>query len=54
MSLGYSKGNPLQYIIQVLNRIEALKYISPVELSFKIPIRDKVSKLPIPNGVRRL
>ena len=41
MSLGYSRGNPPQYIIQVLNRVEALKCVSPAELSFKIAIKAK-------------
>ena len=40
-SLCYSRGNPLQYVIQILNRAKTLKYTSLAELSFKIPIRVK-------------
>ena len=43
MYLGYSKRNPMQYIIWVPSGAKTLKYISPVELNFKIPVRVKSS-----------
>ena len=54
MSLGYSRGNPLQYIIQILNRVEALKYISPVEPeNFELQTLSE-DKTFFPNGVPKL
>ena len=44
-SLGYSRRNPLQYVIQILNRAKTWN---------TYPHQSQVSKLPIPSGARIL